>query len=290
MQDVPNGTNDSTTGDQSTSGSESGRGRLRRKRSREDFEDEEKPIEKKHERHLRKKSRDVTSPHDTEAEVTTNPLKSSVSRIDEHDDDETMATGDIHSQSGNSASNRPVTPEAPTSQDKENAIISPKNKRTHDQTKGGDEVDAPSNDVQATDKAAEEPNPKRHRDKDDLQAPLDGKESKTKVSLIGTFRLNTSNCINRFHLAVALLMHPRHRLSPPYHRSRNLLTLPKSPLRTSLRPVMRNSKPRDLEASRPHLPHHLVAWEVRAQNRHLPLHQAAADSQALHPRQTRPTR
>ncbi|KAF2714235.1 hypothetical protein K504DRAFT_450807 [Pleomassaria siparia CBS 279.74] len=109
MDDAPNGTTApiAQAGDQSPSGSESERGRLRRKRSREDFEDDQEiekhPKKKEHhtERHARKKSRDVTSPKDSDVDILTKAPKTSVAPIHENDGDEVMATADVpaHAQS-----------------------------------------------------------------------------------------------------------------------------------------------------------------------------------------------
>lgn len=181
MNDVTNGNTHSTTGDQNTSESENGRGRiLRRKRSHDDYdEDLEKPTEKKVERHVRKKSRDVTSPKNIEDDILPNPPQIPVARIDE-----TMVTVD-EPQSHNSTSNGPATPDAPTLDKQEAMVTSPNNKRTRDQakTEEGSGSDIPVEDskgLQSSDKA-EEPSSKRPKDKDDVKPSKGTEETKTKV-------------------------------------------------------------------------------------------------------------
>lgn len=167
MKDAPNGTDEAAQGDGNTSGSDSGRGRIRRKRSREDFEDDEKLIEKKKiERHVRKKSRDITSPHPAEAELSGRSMKSSVTRIDENDGDEHMSTA------GEKTNGR-ATPEATLP-----------NKRTHDQAKGDE--GAVVKDSDAAVKAEEEREAKRQREK--ASQPTEGaEESKTKVCISNAY-------------------------------------------------------------------------------------------------------
>jgi Ran-binding protein 3 len=187
MKDAPNGADSVATGDQSTSGSESGRGRLRRKRSREDFEDEiEKPSEKKIERHLRKKSRDVTSPRDADIEVAANPIRNSFEQIKEHDGDEEMTSSAKVMQPQTSTTTEPITPEADMPDREAPAVLSPASKRTHDQAKkeeggGLDTANHSTDDVTIANKTAEERSPKRQRDKSESEAQLAAESSNTKV-------------------------------------------------------------------------------------------------------------
>jgi Ran-binding protein 3 len=175
MNDATNGTDATTAGDQSTSGSESGRGRLRRKRSHEDFEDGEEQVKKRPEHHVRKKSRDITSPKDINFEAGEKPSKSSVSRIDEHGD-EVM-----------DPNNRPSTPEAGVSDKGEAMVTSPKNKRSRDQASSGEgasivqTVETVSKASQSNDKTEEERNPKRQRDKSEPLAATTTKDTQSKV-------------------------------------------------------------------------------------------------------------
>lgn len=187
MKDAPNGADSAATGDQSTSGSESGRGRLRRKRSREDFEDEvEKPSEKKVERHLRKKSRDVTSPRDVDVALAANPVKNSFEQIKEHDGDAEMTSSAKVTQPQTSKANEPITPEADMPDREAPAVLSPASKRTHDQAKkeeggGLDTASHSADDVTVTNQTVEERSPKRQRDKGETEAQPAAEDSSTKV-------------------------------------------------------------------------------------------------------------
>ncbi|KAF2275684.1 uncharacterized protein EI97DRAFT_494599 [Westerdykella ornata] len=183
MHDVTNGTGTATAGDNISSESESGRGRLRRKRSREDFEedDKDKPVEKKKERHVRKKSRDVTSPAPAILEGAEMSAKSAVDPIKEHDADETMAAESKTLQ--NSSPEARATPEAGAS-DKDATRTSPKNKRTHDQTKteeNDSELGNAEKGARAADTAPEEPSAKRPREKSEVQTAEVADEGKTKI-------------------------------------------------------------------------------------------------------------
>jgi Ran-binding protein 3 len=174
MEDIPNGNHTAAAGDQN-SGSERGR-LLRRKRSREDFEGMDKPLEKKLERHSRKNSRDMSSGKD---KGTDNALKSPVNPISEHQDENMERTDDT-------ASARRVTPEGTTSGKDAVAVTSPKNKRTLDQSKNGEnvgiaQVDATSKDTISTEKTEDERHPKRQRDKADSEVTTRTEETKTKV-------------------------------------------------------------------------------------------------------------
>ena len=119
MNDVPNGS--AKLGDQSVSGSDSERGRLRRKRSREDFEDDaeaDKQPEKKVERHVRKRSRDITK--DLEAGISAKPSGATISSIKESDADEQMTSPNKNASTT-------------TADQASGSDTSPKNKRTRDQ-------------------------------------------------------------------------------------------------------------------------------------------------------------
>ncbi|KAF2188573.1 hypothetical protein K469DRAFT_703167 [Zopfia rhizophila CBS 207.26] len=198
MSDAPNGVGTVATrpGYQSSSGSESGRGRIRRKRSFDDFSDEpgvQQP--EKQERHARKKSRDITSPRPDDVDLLEKPAKTSVSRTDENDGDQSMPSVDEQLQSQYSTTNRHATPEASTTDKMGAAVMSPKNKRTRDaylegQSKGdasagdGDGLDVTkesSKEIKASGKSEEEPQPKRHRDKSDPQPLAEEAENKTKI-------------------------------------------------------------------------------------------------------------
>lgn len=178
MPDVCNGDENAAASVQSTSGSEGGRGRLRRKRSAEEFE-EDNPEPKKERHHARKRSREVTSPPPELVDVKVQPIKSSVSRIDEHDGDEKMTGTEKPSKPEHSASNGRATPPVVAS-DKEEATTSPKNKRTREQASrdepgGLDEKIIDSKEGQGNDKSNDEP--KSKRPKDDLLTSKDAKVS-----------------------------------------------------------------------------------------------------------------
>lgn len=160
MKDAPNGT--TKPRDESTSGSDSERGRLRRKRSREDFEDENdsgKPSGKKPdtERHARKKSRDITKD-----DLPQKPAPSTIPRIEETDGDEQMTSPNKNTSTTTASDKAPETD------------ASPKNKRTRDQvdkdanlSTDGPEHIATNGKVQ--EKAGDERDTKRLRDKADAQ-------------------------------------------------------------------------------------------------------------------------
>ena len=115
MNDAPNGTNTATglPREFSPSGSEGERGRLRRKRSREDFEDdqdgEKHPKKKAEERHTRKKSRDVTSPKDSDVEPLASSVKSLVTPIHEDDGDDSMPSIEESASSHNKTSKTSIS-------------------------------------------------------------------------------------------------------------------------------------------------------------------------------------
>ncbi|KAF2475711.1 uncharacterized protein BDR25DRAFT_88031 [Lindgomyces ingoldianus] len=193
MSDAPNGTYHASTqaGDQSTSGSESDRGRLRRKRSFEDFTVDhgaEKQPEK-HERHARKKSRDVTSPPAETPEVVERSANELVAPINENEGDETMISIDRPAVDHDSTSNRPVTPEGRKPDMDEAAIVSPKNKRTRDALDRdvGSGLAADSlKESESSVKAEEERNPKRQRDKSEPQPLAEVKEDTPNIPATGS--------------------------------------------------------------------------------------------------------
>ncbi|KAF1944998.1 hypothetical protein EJ02DRAFT_65098 [Clathrospora elynae] len=169
MHDAPNGS--AQVGEQSASGSDSERGRLRRKRSWEDVEDEagaDKQPEKL--RHARKRSRDIT--RDIAAAFPLKPVPSAISSIEENDGDEHMASPNKN------ASTTATTDKAPE------ADTSPKNKRTRDQIEKDAEAAGAAEAVFANGKpvkkAGDERDTKRLRDKDEVQ-PFTNANSKTKI-------------------------------------------------------------------------------------------------------------
>ncbi|KAF2035202.1 hypothetical protein EK21DRAFT_55076 [Setomelanomma holmii] len=167
-------------GDPSASGSDSDRGRLRRKRSREDFEDDneaDKQPEKKQEKdkeerhHVRKRSRDVK---DIESGAPLKAPATTVTRIDEHDGDEPMTTP------------RKGTSTAPTTKASTENDTSPKNKRTRDQAEEEAATNAESIKEKVVNgkpssKADDERDTKRPRDKEDAQAPTTAAVSTAKM-------------------------------------------------------------------------------------------------------------
>lgn len=185
MNDAPT---NGTRGDNSTSGSESERGRLRRKRSREDFEDDHedaKHPEKKHERHTRKKSRDVTSPKDLSVDLPAKPTANSVPAIREHDSDEAMHAVEPSAEKEPTATGRQTTPDPVLSDKDADALTSPKNKRTLDQVEATTEealgpTPGASKDSIATTKVNDERDTKRPRDGVALETATSGKNN-TKV-------------------------------------------------------------------------------------------------------------
>jgi Ran-binding protein 3 len=188
MSDAPNsnGAIVARYEEQSPSGSESERGRLRRKRSREDFEEEqeiEKQAEKK-ERHARKKSRDVTSPQDSDADPLTKLTKTSIPPIIEDDVDESMLSVDELGKVQDTTSTSAASAATGASDKKTGAAVSPKNKRTRDQTDKAEltvAAGSTDDDVAAV-KTEEERTTKRPRDKSDPQLPVKN-ESNTKVRI-----------------------------------------------------------------------------------------------------------
>ena len=174
MHDAPNGS--AKVGEHSASGSDSERGRLRRKRSREDFEDEaevDKHPEKKVERHARKRSRDITA--DLEAAAPRKPSPSTITSIKENDGDDQMTSPNKNASTTTTADKA------------SGAGTSPKNKRTRDQVEKDTEASAEASEGASTNgKPAEklvgdERDSKRLRDKEEVQPTTDATESKTKV-------------------------------------------------------------------------------------------------------------
>jgi len=180
MHDAPNGS--AKVGEHSASGSDSERGRLRRKRSREDFEDEaevDKHPEKKVERHARKRSRDITA--DLEAAAPRKPSPSTITSIKENDGDDQMTSPNKNASTTTTADKA------------SGAGTSPKNKRTRDQVEKDTEASAEASEGASTNgkpaekSAGDERDSKRLRDKEEVQPTTDATESKTKTSLTGGF-------------------------------------------------------------------------------------------------------
>lgn len=180
MNDVPNGS--AKASEQSTSGSDSERGRLRRKRSREDFEDEaetNKHPEKKLERHARKRSRDITA--DLEAAVPEKPSPSTISSIQENDGDEQMTSPNKNASTTSTAGKA------------SGARTSPKNKRTRDQVEKDTEAsveaseNASANGTPVEKSVSDERDTKRLRDEEAAQSTTGATDSKTKVWLLALY-------------------------------------------------------------------------------------------------------
>ena len=154
---APNG----QTGETSTSGSDNEpRGRQRRKRSREDGEDaaeDAKPLGKKHERHTRKKSRDVTSPMGSDTELLLKRANGTIAPIAEDD-------GDVNAPSTATSTSRQATPEGVTSSRGGDAVTSPKNKRKLEQTAVSNDTTAGSSGATSATTKPEERDTKRPRD------------------------------------------------------------------------------------------------------------------------------
>jgi Ran-binding protein 3 len=167
MHDAPNGS--APAGDQSVSGSDSERGRLRRKRSHEDFEEEAEAGKlpgNNPEGHKRKRSRDITK--DIEAFVPSKPV-SPTTIVEE---DEQMSS--------------PKKNTSATTAKASGTDTSPKNKRTRDQIEKDTEAitegsEAASANGKPVGKAGDERDTKRLRDKEGAQAATDAVAPKTKV-------------------------------------------------------------------------------------------------------------
>jgi Ran-binding protein 3 len=164
MNDAPNGS--AKVGDQSVSGSDSERGRLRRKRSHEEIEEAEagKLPGNKVEGHKRKRSRDITK--DIEAFVPAKPVSPTIVEEDEQMTSPNKTTS--------------TTTDKASGKD-----TSPKNKRTRDQIEKDTEATAEtvSASGKPVEKAGDERDTKRLRDKEAAQTATDAAESKTKVKL-----------------------------------------------------------------------------------------------------------
>lgn len=179
MEEATNGS--AKAGEHSASGSDSDRGRLRKKRSREEFEQETEPDkqpEKKQEKeterhHVRKRSRDVK---DIESGLPLKPPAASVERIEENDGDEQMT-------SPNKETSKAVAKTTTT-----NSGTSPKNKRTRDQVEEGAaanaqlEKDRTSN-GKPVPSAEDERDSKRLRDKDNAVPAANATTSTAKVCM-----------------------------------------------------------------------------------------------------------
>ncbi|KAH7382584.1 hypothetical protein DE146DRAFT_232585 [Phaeosphaeria sp. MPI-PUGE-AT-0046c] len=178
MAEAQNGS--AHAGENSASGSDSDRGRLRRKRSREDFEDEheaDKHTEKKHEKegqkerhHVRKRSRDVK---DIESGLPLKPPAASVTRIDENDGDELMTTP------------KKDTSKTATTAAGSDTDTSPKNKRTRDQVEANTAT-ASESAITATANGkpvgqGDEREAKRPKDKDGKPSAADANGTTTKI-------------------------------------------------------------------------------------------------------------
>jgi Ran-binding protein 3 len=167
MNDTPNGA--TRSGDQSASGSDSERGRLRRKRSHEEYEDEaeaDKQPEKKTERHVRKRSRDITKDLESGALAKTAP--GTITSITENDADEEMTSPNRNATTTDKASGTKT---------------SPKNKRTRDQAEkdATEPSETASTNGKPADKSGDERDTKRLRDKEGGEPVTEAAESKTKV-------------------------------------------------------------------------------------------------------------
>jgi Ran-binding protein 3 len=169
-----------------SSGSDSDRGRLRRKRSREAFEDEEtKNLEKK-ERHTRKKSRDITGPVHPDLD-SAKPAKAVIPPIREDDNDEKMPSTKDSADTHPTAAVQEGTPKT---SDSEKHATSPKNKRTREQAEAvSNNPSETSKHVTSDDKTQEEHTKKRAKDDVDPR-PAKATASKSKVSTLH----NASGC------------------------------------------------------------------------------------------------
>lgn len=268
MNEAPNG--NAKIGDQSVSGSDSERGRLRRKRSREDFEEEaeaEKQPEKKIERHARKRSRDITKDLETAAPVK--PTSTTISSIKESDADEQMTSP---------SKNAPATA---TADKASGAETSPKNKRTRDQIENDNEaatetLEGASANGKPVEKAqGEERDTKRLRDKEGDNSTTDVSDSKTKVCYPTVLGYNETHICTRYPQEAALPISPHHPLSPPWPPNLLRQSLLISP-RHYRRHLMTSSNHLALEASPPRLLLRLVDSPVQSQAPAHPSVRAAA--------------
>lgn len=128
-------TNGTARADNSASGSDSERGRLRRKRSRENFEADEKPgPDQKPERHVRKKSREISSSKESEIDSAAPLIKPAASLVSPKNGEDTTQSQDSDAVQGHG------TPEGELSDKHADGVASPKNKRTRDQAEAGAEA------------------------------------------------------------------------------------------------------------------------------------------------------
>lgn len=178
MNDAPT---NGTRADPSTSGSDSERGRLRRKRSRENFEEDEeiKHPDKKPERHVRKKSREVAGPKETGVESAA-LVKPAIAPISEKD-----GVGSMQAQELATAQHQ-GTAEGGLADKHVSGVASPKNKRTRDQAEAGAEttvapiVESAKESTPAP-KTEDERTTKRARDAVDSVPVTENTENKVKV-------------------------------------------------------------------------------------------------------------
>lgn len=236
MVGTPNGS--ALAVDQSASGSDTDRGRLQKKRSREDFEEEGEPDKhsEKTERHRRKKSRDTSK--DLDDSPREEPAPTSVPHIQENDEDAHM-----------------TSPEKPKSAAPKDVTVDStvKNKRTRDQVEEGAEAGADgSTNASANGKAV--PPIKEERDskrpKDEAPSATNAVKLPTKVCTISSaldFSHMTNN-ICRYPWEVASPTRPPHRPLQPCPQGLRSQRLP-TRQRTSPLPPTTNSKPPPLVAS-----------------------------------------
>ena len=176
MNDAPNGA--AKAGEQSASNSDTDRGRIRRKRSREDFEDEvegdnhpEKKHGKEERHHVRKRSRDIK---DIESGAPLKPPTSAVATIEENDADESMP-----SPAKGTSKDTAAVPST-------NNDMSPKNKRTRDQVEeAATPVEHAAKDSftngKPVSKTGDERDSKRPRDEDEAQPAAKAAATTAKV-------------------------------------------------------------------------------------------------------------
>ncbi|KAL6711082.1 hypothetical protein ACN47E_006957 [Coniothyrium glycines] len=190
------------SGEQSASGSDSERGRLRRKRSREDFEDEAeadkhagKKVEVAPERHARKRSRDISKD-----DLPPKPAPSKIASIVENDADEQMTSPSKDTTSTTAA----------------NTDTSPKNKRTRDQAEK-ESILASEDPHEATANGAtiDERDTKRPRDQNEAAPAAGVAASTTKVP-------PTSGFANTSAASPFAAMSPKTQPSKPADRAESL--------------------------------------------------------------------
>lgn len=190
-------------GEQSTSGSDSERGRLRRKRSREDFEDEGegdkhagKKVEVAPERHMRKRSRDISKD-----DLPPKPIPTKISSIDENDTDEQMTSPRKDQTSAATAA----------------SDTSPKNKRTRDQAEIETLAQHDATNGESTNgKPTEERDTKRPRDQEGEKATRDA-VSNPKVSQVRHQSLGLGELTYLLDSTIEWLCQHLHRISIRRH-------------------------------------------------------------------------